>query len=233
MDRLRRFRTILWVLLVATGCTEAPRDAPVYTRPLAEWRGTGVAALARPLPDGRSLQWPDADAVLCGTSSSRGPMWSSCSLRFMRTTGRLIGFDIGYHPRSASAVFDLEPGTYEGAFRIARGHSDQWAEQPDIAYPPGDKPYAGPVRGRLGGTVDGHRYWAGCWRYTDGYPFPYGCILAIDHGRNGSSYTDFETKEPPGDGSYRLDRAKIERLVRMHVAIRNSFEGASSPSAAP
>ncbi len=211
--------------LALVACTEAPKDAAVYTRPLAEWRATGIAAQTRPLPDGRILSWPDAGPLLCGASSSSGPIWSSCSLRFLRTNGRLIGFDTGYHPRGASATFDLEPGSYEGAFRIARGYPDQWAEQPDIGYPSNGKLYAGAVRGRLGGTVDGHRYWAGCWRYTDGYPFPYGCILAIDHGRNGSSYTDFETIEPPGKGGYRLDRAKIERLVRMHVAIRNALDG--------
>ncbi|AHE57118.1 hypothetical protein [Sphingomonas sanxanigenens] len=210
--------------LALVACTEAPKDAAVYTRPLAEWRATGIAAQTRPLPDGRTLQWPDADPVMCHAASSRGPIWSSCSLRFLRTDGRLIGFDIGYHPQAASAVFELEPGSYEGAFRIARGYPDQWPEQPDMVDPDSDKPYAGRVRGRLGGTVDGHRYWAGCWHHTDGYPFPYGCILAIDHGRNGSSYTDLEAGEPPGNGSYRLDRTKIERLVRMHVAIRNAFE---------
>ncbi|GGF49136.1 hypothetical protein GCM10007301_05470 [Azorhizobium oxalatiphilum] len=197
----------------------------VYGRPLAEWQATGTASVAYPQQQGRVLRVPDVDAVLCSSPPPESDQWGTCSLSVSRRTGVLIGFDRGYDPERLSVVFELQPGNYYGVLGIARGDPRLWGPNTGPGEPEDGESYTGPVRGRLSADVDGRPYWVGCWRYRDRSPFPYGCTLAMDLGRNGSAYADFETEEPEGDGVYAPDRTEMDRLARMISAIRASFDG--------
>lgn len=226
LSRLLRASLPVVLLLAATPLARAAEA--IEALPLPQWRESGVETRKTALPDGRTLVVPVHEAIMCTYLPVDSTQWGNCSLRFERGSGRMVGFSDG-PVDLAAVVYDLQPGTYLGALGMARGNPKQWGPNlsPEFLPPDGvptDKPYEGPVRGRLEGEVDGHPYWVGCWGRRDAYPFAYGCSLAVDHGRNGSSITDFATKPPPGDDVYAPDRAEMEALVRLVVGIRSSFE---------
>jgi hypothetical protein len=214
------------ILLAMLSCLAAcsNREAPnaLYTTPLADWRAVQPPRSGIAIPDGRIISWPHDEAVGCSSLPAASGQWPRCLFAVNAANGYLVGFDRRYEANRLQVTMDLEPGSYPSYRNMARGNEDQWApgNGPD---PTRKTPYEGAVRGRLAGNVDGRAYWAGCWRYYDGYPFPYGCMVAVDLGNDGAATGEFATVEPPGEATYEPSRADIERAVRTIAAVRSSF----------
>jgi hypothetical protein len=174
------------------------------------------------LPDGRAVSWPAHEATGCSAPPAGSGQWPRCLLSVTAADGRIIGFDRGYDADRLTIDLDFQPRIYQSYRNMARGNEDQW---PMSTGPEPDRttPYEGVVRGRLEGALDGHAYWAGCWRNYDGYPFAYGCMVAVDMGNDGAASGEYETQEPPGDGVYAPPKDQVERAVKHIVAIRQSF----------
>lgn len=224
--RRSRVGVMLFLSAASTlaGCSSPSFMDPLAHVPLAQWRSTKVPLAGVGMPDGRIVGWPSPahEATGCTAPLAGSGQWPRCLLAITAKDGYLIGFDRGYDPDRLTIDLDFQPNVYPSYRNMARGNEDQW---PMSTGPEPDRktPYEGVVRGRLEGKVDGHAYWAGCWRNYDGYPFAYGCMVAVDLGNDGAASGEYETQEPAGDGVYAPPKDQVERAVKHIVAIRQSF----------
>lgn len=203
-----RWLAPLPLILAGCGSTGSRAPDPLASRPLREWRASGAASY-RLVLNGRSLRFPDSGAVWCPRPGAQPS--DLCTFSWSRRTGHVLGEAVGYHPERIETALYLSPPGTDGLFNMSRVHPDQWGGDGD----------QGPVRGRLAGSVDGHRYWVGCWRMR--YPYSYGCSMTLDLGAGGAAVSEWELREPPGTAPYPLDHGRVERIGREVAAVRASF----------
>ncbi|WP_369928895.1 hypothetical protein [Xanthomonas sp. NCPPB 2632] len=214
-------RSLVIVVALIAACTSGKRD-PLADVPLAQWRQTNVDARHTTLPNGHIVAWP-VDGVL-GCSTESQPTWPTCLYEIDRIGGKTLSGN-GYRPDRLRVQLELDPTSYPGIFAMARGHADQWAEStgPD---PSQNTPYQGAVRSRLQDRLGEHAYWVGCWKRYDGYPFGYGCSMALDLGDQGAALVEFEAPETADDVPTDARRNEARAIAQHVVALRASLEGA-------
>ena len=195
--------------------------APEYTKPLAKWRETGVAARSLPTTGGPTLQVPASQANLC-VDPSPSNSYSGCSFDLDETSGRLATQSTGYDQR-----LDVEMVFERGRFAQLRNEARIGADQRAAGDPPNGQAAVEQVQTGISG---GQAFAVGCWHRLGtnsagtGLDMngPYGCTLVIENRSVGATVVDYPAAAPPRPGAP-IDRARLDGIVTLVATIETSF----------
>ncbi len=204
-----------------TGCKA--RLAPELTKPLAEWRSTGVNIRRIQTVGGPLLQIPVSFDVTCSDPGPSNPL-TDCGFTLDEASGRLQHGDTS--PLTWLHVsMSFEVGRYEYERGIARPYPRQW---PGSGLPLNEAP----VRQSLTGVSGGQPFTLGCWdeRTVSGPP-AYACVLVIRNRSIGDTVVDFYAPRPPAGADPArpdpsappFDLARLDRIVAIMGQIEASF----------
>ncbi len=207
------------VLLLPANCGD--NTAPDYTKPLAEWRQTGVPVRLLPTVGGPTLQVPATKDGLC-MAPEPSNSYAGCVFHLDEASARLATDKTEYDQR-----LDVEMVFERDRFTQLRNEARIGAEQRAGSDGPGG---GAPVEQVLTGTSRRQRFASGCWRRlavnTSGTGLdvngPYACTLVIENRSLGATVVDYSAP-PPAVSGMPLDRARIDRLVAAMAAIEASF----------
>ena len=104
--------------------------APEYTKPLAKWRETGVAARSLPTVGGPTLQVPDTSEALC-VEPNPANSYAGCSFCVDEASDRLATPTTGYDQR-----LDVEMVFERDRFAHLRNEARIGADQQSGGNPP-------------------------------------------------------------------------------------------------
>ena len=200
-------------------CGDDP--APIYTKPLAQWRETGVAVRSLRTVEGPTLQVPVTGEAFC-TDPNPSNSYAGCSFYLDERSGRLATPETEYDQR-----LDVEMVFERDRFAQLRNEARTGADQQAAGDPPTGQAAVEQV---LIGTSGGQRFAVGCWHRlavnaagtgltANG---PYACTLVVENRTLGATMVDYAAP-PPAQSDMPLDRLRLDGIVATMSAIEASF----------